>query len=163
MTHQLGVQGMATDYVDKRRSYRDDFETRVVSGSAVFTANAGGSTSTIIGANADPTTGIVGTNVVRIGDEFKLFTSGNVLKQETVFRVTGVAVAGSTTVTFTPAATVATVSGDIMKLVGLSNQYSNGEVDRRLAQLGFTAARITTMTENDKLYQIRTSDDPGSL
>jgi hypothetical protein len=163
VTHQLGAQGITTDYVDKRRGYRDDFETRIVAGSIVFTANASGSTTTIVGANADPTTGIVGTNVVRIGDEFKLFTTGNILKQETVFRVTAVAVAGSTTVTFTPAASIATASGDNFKLVGLSNQYSNGEVDRRLVQLGFTALRVGTLTENDKLYQIRVSDDPGSI
>ena len=163
MTHQLGVVGEVLGYVDKRRGFRDDFETRVVGSPAAFTANAGGTTTTLVGANADPTTGVIGTNVMRLGDEFKLFTAANVLKQETVFRVTVIAVAGSTTVTFTPAANVATISTDVAKLVGVVNQYSNGEVDRRLVQLGFTAARVATMTENDKAYQIRISDDPGSL
>lgn len=160
MTHQIG-NAPAPGYVDKRRSYRNDFETRVTAGPVVFTANAGGSTTTIVGANAAPGTP---TNVVRIGEEFKLFnvTTGT-LKEETVFRITAVAVAGSTTVTFTPAAAVATVSGDTMRLVGYSNQYSHGEKDRRLVELGFTAARVATMTENDKDYQIRVSDDPGSL
>lgn len=160
MTHQLGVVRELPGYVDKRRSYRDDFETRVVSGPTVFTANAGGSTTTIVGANAAPATG---TNVARLGDEFKLFNSSNVLKQETVFRVTTIAVAGSTTVTFTPAAAANTASGDYYRLVGVSTQYSHAEIDRRLIELGFTAARVATMTENDKDYQIRISDDPGSL
>ncbi len=152
---------MPPDYVDKRRLARDDFESRVVSGGVIFTANATGSTTTIVGANAAPGTG---TNVVRLGDEFKLFavTTG-ALKEEKVFRVTGIAVAGSTTVTFTPAAAVAPVSGDTMKLVGYSNNYSNAEKDRRLAELGFSAAHIAKLTENDKDYQIRISDDPGSL
>lgn len=163
MTHQIGVVGEVIGYVDKRRGYRDDFETRVVAGPVVFTANAGGTTTTIVGVNADPATGNIGTNVVRKGDEFKLFTAAGVLKQETVFRVTAVAVAGSTTVTYTPASTVATASGDNFRLVGVQNQYGNAEVDRRLVELGFTAARIATLTENDKAMQIRISDDPGSL
>lgn len=163
MSHQLGVQGDVVGYVDKRRGYRDDFETRVVGGPTLFTANAGGTTTTIVGANASYPGGAATVNAPRFGEEFKLFTSGNVLKQETVFRVTNIVVAGSTTVTFAPAALVATVSGDQMKPVGFANTYSNAEMDRRLVELGFSAARVATMTENDKLYQIRVSDDPGSL
>lgn len=159
MTHQLG-SAPAPGYVDKRRGYRDDFESRIVTGPVVFTANAGGTTATIVGANAAPATG---TNVVRIGDVFKLFTSGGVLKQETVFRVTGIAVAASTTVTFTPAAAANTASGDTMRLVDSDAWGSTGAKDRRLAALGFTATRIASMTENDKDYQLRVSDDPGSL
>jgi hypothetical protein len=160
MTHQLGVVGEVLGYVDKRRSYRDDFETRVTAGPTIFTANAGGTTTTIVGALVNETTG---ANMLRLGEEFKLFTSAGVLKEEKVFRVTGVALAGSKTVTFSPAAAVATASGDICKLVGVSNQYSNAEIDRRLIELGFTAARVATLTENDKALQIRTSDDAGSL
>lgn len=159
MTHQIG-QALSPGYVDKRRAVKDDFETRIVSGGTVFTANAGGTTTTIVGANAAPATN---TNVVRIGDEFKLFNSSGVLKEEKVFRVTDVAVAGSTTVTFTPAAAANTASGDTFKLVGLHHQQSTGDMDRRLAALGFSAAYIARLTENDKLYQLRTSDDPGSL
>lgn len=159
MTHQIG-SAHAPSYVDKRRLARDDFETRIVAGPVIFTANATGTTTTIVGANAAPATP---TNVVRIGEEFKLFTAAGVLKEEKVFRITAVAVAGSTTVTFTPAAAVAPVSTDTMKLVGYSNMYSAGEKDRRLAELGFSAAHIAKLTENDKDYQIRTSDDPGSL
>jgi len=158
MTHQITAPNPS--YVDKRRSYRDDFETRVVAGPVVFTANAGGTTTTIVGANAAPGTN---TNVIRIGDEFKLFTAAGVLKEEKVFSVTAQAVAGSTTVTFSPAAAVATISTDTMKLVGEYNQNSTAEMDRRLVALGFTAARVATMTENDKQFQIRVSDDPGSL
>lgn len=159
MTHQIGTSP-SPGYVDKRRGYKDEFESRVVTGGTVFTANAGGTTTTIVGANAAPATG---TNVVRIDDEFKLFNSSGVLKQETVFRVTGIAVAGSTTVTFTPAAAANTASGDIMRLVQNSAIDSTGNKDRRLVALGFTSARVATMTENDKDYQLRISDDPGSL
>lgn len=160
MTHQLDAIAHP-GYVDKRRGFRDDFETRIVTGPVVFTANATGTTTTIIGANAAPGTN---TNVVRIGDEFKLFnvTTGT-LKQETVFTITAIAVAGSTTVTFSPAATVAPISGDTMKVVGIASQNSTAEMDRRLVTLGFTAARVATLTENDKQMQIRISDDPGSL
>jgi hypothetical protein len=160
VTHQIGSVVAGIGYVDKRRLSRDDFETRVVAGPVVFTANAGGTTTTIVGANAAPATN---ANVIRVGEEFKLFTAAGVLKEEKVFRVTVVVVAGSTTVTFTPAAAVVTASTDTCRLVGASNNYSNGEKDRRLVELGFTAARVATMTENDKDFQIRTSDDPGSL
>lgn len=157
MTHQLGT---AVGYVDKRRKFRDDFESRVTAGPVIFTANGAGSTTTIVGANATPATNV---NTLRLGEEFKLFTAAGVLKEETVFRATVVAVAGSTTITFTPAAAVATASTDFARLVGISNQYSTGERDRRLVELGFTAARVATMTENDKAYQLRISDDAGSL
>lgn len=155
MTHQLTS---GAGYVDLRRTKSDDFESRVLSGPAAFTANAGGTTTTLVGANATPSTD---TNCIRIGDEFKIFTSGGVLKQEAVFRVTGIAVAASTTVTFTPAAAVATASGDFVREVGL--YLSTGEKDRRLLALGFTQARINSLTENDKDFQLRTSDDPASL
>lgn len=160
MTHQLGVIS-ETAYIDKRRSYKNDFETRIVAGpSPLATANAGGSTTTFVCANAAPATN---TNVVRNGDEFKLFTSGGALKEETVFTVASQAVAASTTITFTPAAAAATASGDVMRRVSLDNQASSADMDRRLIALGFSSATVAKMTENDKTYQIRTSDDPTSL
>lgn len=160
MTHQLTVIS-DIGYVDKRRSYKNDFETRVTAGPfPLFTANAGGTTTTIVGANAAPGTN---TNVVRNGDQVKIFNSSGVLKEETVFTVTGQAVAGSTTVTFSPAAAVATASGDTLRLCSMDNQFSTADMDRRLVALGFSAARVATLTENDKAYQIRVSDDPGSL
>jgi len=82
-THQIGA---VPGYVDKRRKVRDDFESRVVAGPVIFTANATGTTTTIVGANAAPGTP---TNVVRIGEEFKLFNvTTNTLKEETVFSST---------------------------------------------------------------------------
>ena len=161
MTHQIG-HGTSPGYVDKRRlgSGTGDFESRVVTGPTIFTANGAGTTTTIVGANAAPATA---TNVARIGDEFKLFNSSNVLKQETVFRVTAVAVAGSTTVTFTPAASGATASGDYYRLVRSDDLSSTGNMDRRLTVLGVSAANLAKMTENDKAYMLRTLDDPGSL
>lgn len=159
MTFQIG-EAIAPGYVDKRRTTRDENESRIVTGPVLFTANATGTTTTIVGANATPATN---TNVIRIGDEFKLFTAAGVLKQETVFRVTAVAVAGSTTVTFTPAAATAPVSTDTARLVRSDDLASSGNMDRRLVTLGFTSARVATLSENDKMYQLRTSDDPGSL
>ncbi len=158
MTHQIG-SSVSPSYVDKRRKSRDDFETRIVTGPVVYTANAGGTTTTLVGAASSLN---AGTNVMRLDDEFKLFTSGGVLKEETVFRVTAIAATG-TTVTFTPAAAVATVSGDTAKLVGNQNLTSTGEKDRRLVALGFSAAYVSKLTENDKDYQLRVSDDPGSI
>ncbi len=159
--HQLGVVGEVIGYVDKRRGFKDDFETRVVSGPAIFTANAGGTTTTIVGADATLATGV---NVVRVGEEVKLFNSAGSVKQEVVFRVTSVASsAGTTTVTFTPAASGATASGDNLRLVGVSNQYSNAEMERELTRLGYSAANIAKMGANDQAYAIRVGSDPGSI
>ncbi len=160
MTFQIG-SGQTPNYVDKRRAARtDDFETRTTTGPVIFTANATGTTTTIVGALATPGTN---TNVLRIGDEFKLFTSAGVLKQEVVFRVTNVADAGSRTVTFTPAAATAPVSGDTVRLVGYENLQSTGNMDRRLLALGFSQTYINRLTENDKVYQLRNSDDADSI
>lgn len=159
MTHQLDAVAHP-GYVDKRRGFRDDFESRIVGGPVAFTANATGTTTTIVGANATPATN---TNNIRIGDEFKLFTSAGVLKEEKVFTVTGVAVAASTTVTYSPASAVAPVSGDTVKLATTSTQHSSAEMDRRLIALGFSALYVSKLTENDKQLQLRHSDDPGSI
>lgn len=159
MTHQLTPPHVG--FVDKRRSYRDDFEDRFVTGGAQFTANATGTTTTIVGADATLATG---ANVMRIGDEFKLFTTAGVLKEEKVFRTTNVvSSAGTTTITYTPASAVAPVSGDNARLVGLYNIQSTGDMDRRLAVLGFSTAYIGKLTENDKMYQLRCSDDADSI
>lgn len=158
MTHQIG-SSVSPGYVDKRRRRSDDFESRIVTGPVVYTANAGGTTTTLVGAASALNTGV---NVMRLDDEFKLFTAAGVLKEETVFRVTAIAATG-TTITFTPAAAVATISTDTAKLVGNQNLTATGEKDRRLVAIGFTAARVATLTENDKDFQLRVSDDPGSL
>ena len=160
MTHQLTLIS-DTAYIDKRRSYKNDFETHIVAGpNPLATANGAGTTTTFVCANAAPG---AGTNVVRNGDEFQLFTAGGVAKEATIFTVVSQVVAGSTTITFSPAAAVATASTDVMRRVSMDNQASSADMDRRLLALGFTQARINSMTENDKTYQIRTSDDPGSL
>jgi hypothetical protein len=159
VTHQL-IVAASPGYVDRRRTRSDDFETRITTGPVVYTANAGGTTTTLVGAASALNTG---TNVMRLDDEFKLFnvTTGT-LKQETVFRVTAIAATG-TTITFTPAAAVATVSGDTARLCGVQNLASTGEKDRRLVALGVTQARVNIMTENDKDYALRVLDDPASL
>lgn len=160
MTHQIGV-GDLPAYVDKRRAAKDDFEMRTVATAAQFTANAGGTTTTLVGADATLATG---ANVMRVGDEFKLFNSSGALKQETVFRVTSAASsAGTTTVTFTPAAAANTASGDNARLVGYYNTQSTGDKDRALVALGFSALFVSKLTENDKNYQLRTSLDAGSI
>lgn len=158
-THQLGNMA-APGYVDRRRSYKNEQENRVVTGPTIFTANAGGTTTTIVGAAPNLATGV---NVARLDDEFKLFNSSGVLKEETVFRVTAIAVPGAITVTFTPAATVATASGDTYRLVGYAHTQSTADKDRRLVALGVSAARVAVMNENDKDYNLRVLDDPGSL
>lgn len=158
-THQIG-NSVEQGYIDKRRT-APDFNTHTTRGVALFTANGAGTTTTIVGANAAP--GVDDTNVIRRGERFRLFTGAGVLKQETVFTVTAIAVAGSTTVTFTPAASGATASGDVARQVGVSDMVSQAAMDARLLALGYTQSMIDTMTENDKVYAIRVRDDSGGL
>lgn len=139
----------------------EDFETHIESGQTLFTANAAGTTTTIVGANADP--GTDDDNVVRRGDKFILRDSAGDLLDSTVFEITDVAVAVSTTVTFTPTAAVATVSGDEARSVGIKNQDSVEDLDSELLALGFSQATIDQMTLNDKQYQVRTSNDPDTI
>lgn len=161
-THQIS-NTVEVNYADKRRtSLTPDNNTHITKGVALFTNNAGGTTTTLVGANAAP--GVDDTNVIRRGEKFRLFTSAGILKQETVFTVTAIAVAGSTTVTFTPAAAVATANGDIARQVGVSDYISHASMDARLlAAGGYTQAQIDIMTENDKVFAIRLKDDPGGV
>lgn len=173
MSNTIQLGHISPGYVDKRRLPGDnkfndtgtgtkpDFESRVVEGGDAFVANGAGTTTTIVGANAAP--GTNDNNVVRRGEKVKLFNSSGVLKEETVFEITDITVGASTTVTFAPAAAVATVSGDRLRRVGTSNQDSMEDIDSRLLALGFSQAVIDQMTLNDKQHQIRVSDDPGSL
>lgn len=158
MSHQLSPPELG--YVDRRRGYKSDDESHLLGGISAFTCNAAGSTTTAVGALPTPATN---ANVIRVGEEFKIFTAAGAVKEEKIFTVTAVAVAAGTTVTFSPAAAVATASTDVLRLVGTQNTYSNAEMDRRLIALGFTAARVATLTENDKMYQIRQLDDPDSI
>lgn len=154
-------------WVDKRKSNAGgsvaDSDSRNV-GKTIFTANDAGTTTTIVGADATLATGV---NVVRVDDKCKVFNSDGTVQEEKVVTVTSVAsAAGTTTVTFTPALTSATASGDLLKLVnsGTYNAFAdNDSLDDRLLELGFSQSYIDSMTQNDKVYQIRLSDDSGSL
>lgn len=147
------MTGNLLGVVDKRRDLTSgDEHLRFVHHEAEFTANDAGTTTTIVGA--DPASG----EGMRIDDKFKLFNASGLI-EETVFRVTTSASAtGVTTVTFTPAAAVATVSGDEARLVSL-NQYQDAEsVDRALKAVSATSysdARLRQMTHNDKMYALR--------
>lgn len=134
------------------------------SGILIFTCNATGTTTTAVGANAAP--GTADTNVVRRGESFRLFTAAGVAKEQTIFRITGVAVAGSTTITFSPAAAVAPVSTDILKRVGQDQMDDISDLDFRLNQFNsttYTQAILDVMTVNDKVLALRNVDDAGSL
>lgn len=162
MANQLG-NWVNPGFVDKRRAMTASAQadTKSTRGTAAFTANGAGSTTTIVGANAAP--GTNDNNVVRRGEKFRLFDSTGALKQERVFEITGIAVGASTTVTFSPAASVATASGDVARLVDNNNYMDEDNLDARLSALGFAASQISLMTQNDKVYAIRYRDDPGSL
>lgn len=166
--HQLGNE-LEINVVDKRRQFgtpgADSF-SHMTTPTVAFTANAGGSTTTLVGANATPGAGNV--NVIRVGERIRLFTAGAVLpKEETVFTVTGVVVAGSTTVTFTPAAKVATVSTDFARLVDSDPYADITALDAALLALNggasYTAARLNTMTINDKIWALRQETDKDGI
>ncbi len=166
MAQVMTSPSLQVDYIDKRRLALSTTQltntTRL--GPVTFTANGAGTTTTIVGANAAPGTNDV--NVIRRGEDVKLFTAAGVPKEETIFKVTTIAVAASTTVTFTPAAAVATASTDFMRLVGQGSMDDIYDLDARLIALDsttYTQARIDTMTPNDKIYALRTLDDAGSL
>lgn len=145
-------------FVDKRKLLSQDDNTHI-EGPTIFTANAAGSTTTIVGANA---TVASSTNVVRIGDRFKLHTSSGILKEEKVFTITAIASSTSTTVTFSPSASVATASGDIAKLVGTQDMDSISDLNSRLNSLDSTAyatAKLDDYTANDKAYAARLLED----
>lgn len=159
-THQISPH-ISLGYVDKRRT-SPDFNDRTTRGVALFTANATGTTTTILGADAVPATD--DDNVVRRGEKFRLFDSSGDLKEETVFTISDVASAtGTTTVTFTPAAASATASGDVARQVTVRDYQSHANMDTRLLALNYTQAQIDSMTQNDKVYALRIEDDPGSM
>jgi len=149
-------------FVDKRWNGKGSDALTV--GTTIFTSNGDGTTTTIVGADATLATGV---NVVRVGEEFKLFTSAGVLKEEKVFKVTSVAsAAGTTTVTFTPAAAANPASGDLAKKVGYENYADFTDMDTRLAAISataYSAANLRAMNRNDKVYALRLADDPGSF
>lgn len=165
--HLLGPT-LDIGFVDKRKAgggkaTADGF-THIQSRYILATANGAGSTTTLVCANATPGTETATTNVVRIGDNFRLYTAAGVLKEETVFTVTGVAVAGSTTITFAPAAAGATASTDIARMVGLDGIEDTESIDAALTKLSsttYTAAVLRQMNVNDKVFALRHLTDPN--
>jgi len=167
MGQSMVSPSLEINYIDKRRTVLSttQLSNSTRGGITIFTCNATGTTTTAKGADAAP--GTADTNVVRRGESFRLFTSTGVAKEETIFRITGVAsAAGTTTLTFSPAAATAPVSGDVLKRVGQDQYDDISDLDFRLNQLDssfYTQARLDTMTVNDKVYALRNLDDPGSL
>lgn len=150
--HMVGSNAMALRWpVNKNRT---------VPQTAV--ANGAGSTTTIVCANGQGPT-------IIIGDKVRLFVAANTLKEATLFTITNKVVAGSTTYTFAPAAGGATASGDyISKTADISditlpgNYLDIAAMDARLTAINagvYTQARLNSMTVNDKLYAIRLNDD----
>lgn len=160
VTHLLSTP--ETGFADKYRTGQratPDGSTRLA-GQTIFTANAGGTTTTIVGAAASLT---ASTNCPRIGEKVMIFTSAGVPKFDTVHTVT--AHNGTTTVTFTPAAASATASGDTLRLVASEPYVDNDSLDARLLAIGgvFTQSYIDKMTQNDKVYAVRQNSDPNSV
>lgn len=155
----------STNVVDKRRAGALSQLNGVTHTSersvAPFTCNATGTTTTAVGANAAP--GTNDNNVARRGESFQIFTAGGVKREETVFTVSGIAIAGSTTLTFSPAAAVAPVSGDILRWVGVADLEDIDSIQARLVTLGFTDAQINAMTVNDMVYAIRVTDNADGV
>ena len=148
-------------WIDKFRSGKltdaDDF----IAGASetIFTSNGAGTTTTMVGAAASLTTSV---NCARIAERFVLVDSTGKVKENTVFTVT--AHNGTTTITFTPAAAVATASGDKAVLVG-GNYADNGALDRKLLAIGgvYTQKYVDSMTQNDKVYAIRQFENADSV
>jgi hypothetical protein len=133
---------------------------------AMATANGAGTTTTLVCANATPGVEGASMNVARIGESFRLFTAAGAVKEETVFTVTAIAVAGSTTITFTPAAAGATASTDVARLVGSDGIDDSASLDATLALLApttYTSSELNKMTENDKVFAIRSIREQGAL
>lgn len=157
-------------FIDKRKSSNgkaaaDPF-THQTNRYTLATANGAGTTTTLVCANATPGVEGASMNVARVGESFRLFNSGGTLKEETVFTVTTIAVAGSTTITFTPAAAGATASGDIAKLVGSEGFDDSASLDATLTKLlpgVYTSSMLNSMTENDKVFAIRSITENGAL
>jgi hypothetical protein len=165
MGHLVG-SNIEMNFPDKRRigtSSGDPF-THITTGLVLATANAAGTTTTLVCANATPASN---TNMIRPGDTFRLYPATGPVKEEKVFRVTSLAVAASTTVTFSPAAAVATASGDFVKLVGTDAVEDESSLDNALSAVNggnsYTPQRLNTMTQNDKIYAMRVELDKDSI
>lgn len=160
MTHLIGAVDFG--FVDKRRNALGDENLQLSTGPNIFSANAAGTTSTMVGASAAP--GTNNNNVVRRGDKFHLLNAAGNWKEGAVFRVTNIQTdtpgVGSSTVTFTPNAATATANGDSMELITYAEAMDQESLDRRLSGIsGYSQATLNTMTLNDKLYALRVARD----
>lgn len=149
-------------WLDKYRSGKltdaDDFIASAAG--VIFTATGAGTTTTLVGTAASLTTSL---NCARIGERFVLADSAGKPKDNQVFTVT--AHNGTTTITFTPAASAATASGDKAVLVSGSPYADNASLDQKLLAIGgvYTQAYIDKLTQNDKVYAIRQFENPDSV
>lgn len=166
VNHMIG-SNINFSVVDKRKATTPGATSDSFMGTTktIFTANAGGTTTTLVGANAAP--GTNDTNTIRRGEEFRLYDSTGKPKENTVFSVTNIAVGASTTVTFSPAAAVATVSTDTARLLSLDDFKDIDDLDTRLLTINggtsYPQSRLDTMTVNDKIYALRAELDPTGL
>lgn len=160
VTHLLTPPEMG--FIDKFRSgaLKDADDFVAGAGNTIFTANAGGTTTTLVGAAASLTTSV---NAARLGERFILVDSTGKIKEPTVFTVT--VHNGTTTITFTPAAAAATASGDKAVLVSGDPYTDNGSLDAKLLAIGgvYTQKYIDSMTQNDKVYAIRQAEVAESV
>jgi hypothetical protein len=154
-----------TNFVDKRRAgllaQTNGFTKNVERSIAGFTCNATGTTTTAIGANAAP--GTNDNNVARRGESFQIFNAAGAKKEETTFTVTAIAVAGSTTLTFTPAAATAPVSTDVLRWAGMADYEDIESMTSRLSALGRSDADINQMSINDMVYALRVADNADGV
>ena len=158
-THQLSKP--QDGYVDKRLGGNDTGAH--TTGPVIFTANAAGTTTTIKGADGVLTSGV---NVVRIGERGIIRTSTGASrdsKDQVVTITSAASVTGTTTLTFSPAISAATASGDVFLPVAVMSYADNDSLDARLLSSGYSQAQIDHMTQNDKVYAVRLKDDAGSL
>jgi hypothetical protein len=162
-THQLSP--FEIGWVDPRKSARGDSDSHMVTGSQQgtnahpFIATGSGSTTTIVGAAANLSTSL---NCLRLGEKFMLFASTGVAKEDTVFTVT--AHNGTTTVTFSPAAKVATASGDTARITASDALSSMNSMDTFLMSASggsYSQAAVDKMNANDKQYAFRVAVDPN--
>jgi hypothetical protein len=156
---------LSTSVVDKRRatgfSGLNGVTHMAERSVAPFTCNATGTTTTAVGANAAP--GTNDNNVARRGETFQIYNAGGAKKEETVFTVTGIAVAASTTLTYSPASAVAPVSTDVLRWVGAADFEDIDSLQSRLVTLGYTDPQINAMTVNDMLWAVRQADNTDGI
>lgn len=150
------------NFTDPRRTTSPANGSTTKEGKTVFTANAAGTTTTIVGLTA----GANGSNAVQVGERFFVHDAGGaVVDNYKVVTCTAIAKAANDTVTFSPALSVATANGYTLKTATPIAYGDNDALDLRLLEIGgiYTQAYIDTMTQNDKIYAVRLSDDPNSI